>query len=458
MTRVTISKKALWDLYSFAVLNLRSLQNAKAAAWVLSEGKKLVYSVDFADIYPFLFPGPMAADLVGPAEGQQIRSLHFLWDALLSTDSDQLPFKLAITPATRLEILDCFRHLEGRVSSFLQQRFPAELRSLWERTPSEDIAGLSERFSQVLKSLDPSEFQRQLRLISQLSTSGREPADKLAALLERRVVDYFESALGDAKLVHALAERELDEEVFRRTLEFLQERRQEKHTHFHNCVDALNLSMIPNARSLGDKWSVYATFLTHSWRTLSAGEHMSPSQADPIAQHSVAALYLVKAAARIHRKELTEYFSHGAYLAREILAEMESIESLADMKLMSRPGSENLLTDDPDPFSTLSARFFDRLQFFVSEYYGIIDESVLAPPAESGADENDIAAGSISIRELTDLLVHSKTVFEEIRHSAKRLLNVLDPTSSPLGDLYLPKGPDSEEVLEWLGKVSREEG
>lgn len=447
------SEEVLWGGYQFAVFNEYCLQGAVSTVNFFKQDTSTVYSVDFSEIFPWIFPnvgqeGGSGKKIQLDSAFVRNRCIKVLWDDLTSRGLYGLPFKLGIGPQTRAEILECLWHQDGTLSSHYARAFPPEVRS-----------GNPDIIYRYIKELRQSKFVRQLKryiVDRNLSKEINQSVNRLLALLDQKVIFPFEN-LVPKQAWNEIKQKDLDKSELEPIVETFRRHPgraitwSPEHVKYHDTLDAMSLIMIRDLSEIClPNYHCYPVFLTHTYRVISAGRRMVQHNSRcEIVHHPGSALYIAKAFRQEGKRKMFAFLRAGLAEVQLLKVEFESHPTIEELSRIPKKERDQRfkakkLVDVPHHTHT---RFVD----FACKFYGVIDPRTIIPEMPS-PDFETLSSGEdeLTVRNILWLIDKCVETRKVIRHSANVVKKRVGDLQSDLSKLYLPQEGHARDLSEWL--------
>ena len=200
------TERILWKFHNFLIGNCLGLRDACYVMKAVNDGKEVIFPVDFGDIHPYMYPGKTRHDLEDETPSSHGLALKFMWDMLLDKNNftwvdsfQKLPFRLAMTPATRLEAIESLWHQEKRIFKKFK-RYASEIlphikfkKNRIEIPPSEELYNIMQTWEhkkflpEIHKAVSNETLEKYLK----------QPVENLTFLIETQVLQNIEEYLPD---------------------------------------------------------------------------------------------------------------------------------------------------------------------------------------------------------------------------------------------------------------------
>ncbi len=454
----------LMKLHKFVIGNCLGIRDACHLLDAVNKDKKVIYQIDFSDIHPYIFPGKTQKDIERDSQSYHGFALKYMWDSIFNfTDSNwrkkfnSLPFRLAMTPATRLETIESLWHAEKRIYKKFRKcasnimphiKFKKDHFILPDRT----------KLYEYMKSCDYKNFLFMLQeAVSDeaLKQCLKGPVDSLTFLIESEVLLNLEEYLPSAVL-YDIQQMDYPTDIicYTQTLYSHRSRSDKKriwsreHDLFHDKVDELNINLAYSIAKAETAKNYYVPLLTHTGRLIRVGTQLMDYSNHLLVNHTLAPLYIIKAIGEYPREDLPSYFNFGKALIGRIAKEMRQIKELNELlelnyKDLNERIKEKRMVD-------INEQLLDKLKIFSSEYYNII-ESASQKHATREAGERVIPQ-KITIDDIIVLLNKAVEATKEIRGTAGDLRDVFAEQNCALAGIFEPMDFHAKEISNWLIK------
>lgn len=454
----------LWKLHKFAIGNCLGIRDACYLLDAVRKGKEVIYQIDFSDIHPYIFPGKTREDVEREKLSPHGLALKFMWDSLLRNDDptwkdkmNDLPFRLAITPATRLEALESLWHAEKRIYRKFRKFASDIIPHIKFKKDRVIIPRKSEKLYDCMKTWDYKKFLPKLRqAISDKNIQQylKEPVDTLTWLLDSKVLQNLEELLPD-DVLYDIEKMPYPHDIscYTETLYSHRPRLNEKqiwspeHDRFHDRVDELNINLAYSIAKSDAAENFYIPLLTHTGRIIRVGTGIMDYSKHLIVNHSLAPLYVAKAIREHPPEYLPSFINLGKALSTRIVAEMRQIKALNELlrlnyKNLTERLKENRLVD-------INESLMVKLELFSSEYYDLIERIGRKPVDKKGDEENKIPE-RISIDDILNLFTKTAETVKVIRGTAANLKAIFEEQNCVLAGIFEPMDFHAREISDWL--------
>jgi hypothetical protein len=152
---------------------------------------------------------------------------------------------------------------------------------------------------------------------------------------------------------------------------------------------------------------------------------------------------------------LDAFFDIGQGIISGIKRDMESLETIRNLSKMRREDRNRRFADQR--YTNMSERLYDRVNFFVSQYYGIVDTSELLDLTQEGVDGDEtVDMEEMRVEEFVELLRRKETTVQEVRRQARMVRSKFGDLDTGLAGLFTPRVGHAKDVSDWLDKLEKE--
>lgn len=456
------TESVLWKLHNFVIVNWIGLRDASCVLEAAQNNKQIIYLVDFSDIHPYIFPGRTRHDLEHDRLNPHGLALKYVWDSLFDCGTQgwqdkvrKLPFKLAITPATRLEIIESLWHAEKRIHKTFK-KYASDIIPYITFEKDHILIPPSQELYLKMQAWNYKDFLPKLRnAVSDdaLKRYIKQPIDNLTLLMDGRILENIEEYLPDA-LLHDLREKGYPDDIsrFTQTLYSRPSRLgkwSKHHDEFHEETDAMNVRLAYSIAKSHAGVNYYAPILTHSGRLIRLGRKMLDYSNHLLINHTLAPLYISMASKEHDLDKVSQFFNFGRNLIVMIETELRQIENLNELlNLTSREVNKRL---KDNRLVDISDSLVRKLGFFSREYYDLISNVVIKSPAvQAKPDAQGPMPEKIKIKHLYEVFRKNIDVTSTIRAVAGELKDRFDRPECILTPIFEPMNYHAKEISDWL--------
>ncbi|MDD5327475.1 MAG: hypothetical protein PHY02_06635 [Phycisphaerae bacterium] len=463
MSKKTIQLKegVLWKLHEFVIGNCLGIRDACYLLEAVKKGKQVIYQMDFSDIHPYIFPGKTREDIERERASSHGLAVKFMWDLLLNVNNPswedivkKFPFRLAITPATRLEALEALWHAEKRIYRKFRKYASDIIPHIKFKKDSVSIPE-SEVLYERMKTWDYKKFLPKLRQAISDETIKRylqEPVDTLTWLIDSGVLQNLEEFLPDMVL-YDIQKMEYPSDIscYTEILYKHKPRSDEKriwtreHDFFHDKVDELNINLAYSIAKSESAKEFYVPMLTHTGRLIRVGTWIMDFSKHLIVNHSLAPLYIARAIREHPSDDLPSFLNLGRALIIRIAKEMRQIKELNEVLALNYTDLNERIKEGR--LVDINESLVSKLELFSREYYDLID-SIGKKPSDKEYEE--IGPKRIGIEDIFELFNKALKTAKVIRGTAADLKSTFEEQNCVLAGIFEPINHHAKEISDWL--------
>lgn len=443
-----VTEEVLWQMYQTIWIYLRAFRCVPhSQEYYLSASKELVFLMDFADVFPIMYPDRGKRSQSGGIRLVEEFCGGISWKNLIKQAQSE-GISLALAPAARLEAFEMLRrpmvHIDHTVKGVLPDdildRGMDEILSCIDSVSSKDI-------SNFIKKLSP------LVTDSRVEESIKAPARRFLDLYQSGMLKNIEEVLPEGLLNRAIKLGRQDKEktyeklkisfdnMPRRRLAFASHE-ELRRDNFHDAVDIHNLRLAHDLVMCGKSEGIYAPLVSAAQRTVTAGVQLSRTTS--FVQPSLSLVLMLIILAQYGRGHLNYHVKEMLSTLESLYIELKSIALLHDIAKMTRVQREEYFKSARKEV-TLSSHIdslFDRFQAeIITPYFGQDD-------SDAGAEREKCKEEKITdLKELVARLRGEKQSRKDIVVNMKALIGDFE---DDLSDEYLPDCPFAENLTGWV--------
>lgn len=453
----------LLKLHSFVIGNCLGIRDACYILKATNERRQVIYQVDFSDIHPYIFPGKTKSDIERNSQSYHGAALQCLWELMFGVEHPgwehtfrELPFRLALGPGTRLEVLEALWHAERR----MLRKFKKYVRPIVPHvrfTKRGVYIPDPQKFYRIMAKWDHRKFLPQLYEAvgdAALKQDLEKPVGSLTFLFQARVLQNLEECLPEAILDEvALQGYPQDIEIYTKKLYGRKHRAADTgpwahaHDKFHDTIDDINIALAYSIRQADRQNRYYVPVLSHTGRLITVGTDLKQYADSMLVNHTLAPLYIVRGIREHSVEELPSFLGFGGALAIRILGEMRQVDRLGELlaikpyNLLKKRLKEKRPVPIPEPLMS-------KLEMFSREYYNLI-EGVTGRPSAEG-DKQELKSRPITVADVVELFNRTIEFSAKARSHAGSVKDMFEGRNCVLAGIFGDLGPHAQNLDNWL--------
>lgn len=450
MKRVRLEEMALWHMYQSALFHQNALESAKHLLSIFKKNKCLLFSPNFTDVHPKIYPEHTLRQLIIEGEHEKHdKAVSYVLTKLEKIGASNLPFQLVLNPCCRIEIINSLYHAERRVEKYFNKAFPKG-----------EPDGLSEEWISAIVSIEDRKLRNALRDVASDNSfvdGVRRPAKILLSMLDSGLFTFLEDKMieiigeeAEAIFIDEIGDFNWDDiaenayKIIRRPFATINQE-------FSDRMHSLEISFYNKLFTITKNTNISARLFSHSHRILEAGDHLSPRHHSPLVVHSVAPLYVGACYGESKDKEYMYEIINAANTSLiPIITQFEKEPIIKELSHIGKNNRDNRLSQGN--FTEIDKSLYDRYHAFRECYGYYVDPPIDTDDYSFSEDKND---GVISAEEAKEIYESRKKIIIEGRELIEDVKRKMFSTA--LNGLFEPKIGGAMDFYDWIAS-KREHG